>query len=194
MSKNSKTGMKPEIRILGIDDSPFDKFRDKDALVVGVLYRGGNYLDGVISTRVTVDGDDATNKLVEMVNRSKFKEQLRCIMLDGISLGGFNVVNIEKLRAETKVPVIVVMRNYPDFEKLLAALTKLGEPQKIQLIRKAGKVRRAGKVHMQVAGISVQDAQDIMALSATHSNIPEPLRVAHLISAGIVMGESKGRA
>ena len=185
--------MKKEIRILGIDDSPFDKFQDREVLVVGVLYRGGNYLDGVLSTTVEVDGADATLKLMEMVNRSKFKPQLQCIMLDGISLGGFNVVNIGKLYRGTKIPVIVVMRDYPDVEKLFAALRKLNELQKIQLIQKAGEVHRAGNVYIQVAGISVRDAQHIITLSATHSHIPEPLRVAHLIGAGMVSGESRGR-
>lgn len=186
--------MKPEIRILGIDDSPFDKFKDRDALVVGVLYRGGHYLDGVLSTRVQVDGDDATVQLIKMVNASRFREQLRCIMLDGIALAGFNVVNIRQLHQKTGVAVIVVMRERPDTDRLYAALRRLGQGQKIRLIAQAGKASKAGNIYIQVAGISLADAKSVVQLSAIHAHIPEPLRVAHLISAGIVMGESKGRA
>lgn len=186
--------MKKEIRILGIDDSPFDKFNDKEVLVVGVFYRGGNYPDGIMSTKVTVDGDDATVKLIEMINISKFKSQLQCIMLDGIALGGFNVVNIERLSKETKIPVIVVMRNYPNFEKIKIALEKLNYHDKVKLIEKAGKPYKVEKIHIQIKGISLEDAKKVIKISAIHSDIPEPIRVAHLIGAGLVKGESKGNA
>ena len=47
---------------------------------------------------------------------------------------------------------------------------------------------------MQICGIERIDAEKIVKLSTTRSAIPEPLRVAHIIAAGIVNGESKGRA
>ncbi|MBM3309562.1 MAG: DUF99 family protein, partial [Candidatus Altiarchaeales archaeon] len=47
--------IKPEVRILGLDDGPF-KQNDKKVLVVGVVFRGGSFLDGVVSTKVRVDG------------------------------------------------------------------------------------------------------------------------------------------
>jgi len=185
---------KKEIRILGIDDSPFDKFNDKEVLVIGVFYRGGNYPDGVLSTKVEIDGGDSTIKLIEMVNKSKFKSQLQCIMLDGIALGGFNVVNIEKLNSETGIPVIVVMRYYPDLKKMFDAMKKLGYDNKIKLIEKAGKIYKIYKIYIQIKGIGLEDAKEIIKISSIHSYIPEPIRVAHLIGAGLVKGESKGKA
>jgi len=47
---------------------------------------------------------------------------------------------------------------------------------------------------MQIYGIEREDAEDIVKLSTTRSAIPEPVRVAHIIAAGIVTGESKGSA
>ena len=47
---------------------------------------------------------------------------------------------------------------------------------------------------MQTSGISKEDAQKIVTLSTTRSAIPEPIRVAHIIAAGITTGESKGNA
>ena len=61
--------MKPHVRVLGIDDSPF-KFGDEKALVVGALVRIPNYLESVMKTEVTVDGTDSTDQLVEMVVHS----------------------------------------------------------------------------------------------------------------------------
>ena len=84
--------MKPEIRILGIDDAPFDKFSDKETYVIATVFRGGDFMDGLLTCKVKVDGNDSTKKLIEMINSSKFKIQFRAILLDGIAVAGFNVI------------------------------------------------------------------------------------------------------
>ncbi len=189
--------MKKEIHVLGIDDAPFD-LKDETVLVVATFFRGGEWMDGVLSTMVEVDGEDATIKVIEMINKSKFKTQLQAILLDGIAFGGFNVVNIENICKHTNIPVIVVVRRMPDFEKLERALQKLGMKQKYALMEKAGKPQevtlKQGKVFIQTAGIAFEQAEKILHLCCTRSYIPEPIRAAHLIGAGIVKGESKGRA
>jgi len=38
---------------------------------------------------------------------------------------------------------------------------------------------------MELAGISLADAEKIVELTSTMSSFPEPLRVAHLIASGI---------
>ena len=104
--------IKKEIRILGVDDAPFDK-KDKECLVVATVFRGGDFLDGLLSCKVEVDGSNATKKLVKLINKSKHKQQLKVIMLDGIALGGFNIIDIKELNKKTKLPVIVLMRHLP---------------------------------------------------------------------------------
>jgi endonuclease V-like protein UPF0215 family len=189
-----KKGVKKEARVLGIDDSPFDKFKDKECLVVGTVFRGGNYPDGILSTKVRVDGIDSTKRIVEMVNKSKFKPQLRAIFLDGIALGGFNVVDIGLLNKKTGIPVVVVVRNYPDFGKIIRALKKLKKLRQIKLIENAGKPVKARKIWVQFKGIEFAEVKELIKITATRSFIPEPIRVAHLIASGIVKGESKGDA
>lgn len=186
--------LKSEIRILGIDDAPFDKFKKGEVLVVGTIFRGGDFLDGVLSAKVTVDGDDATEKVIGMINKCKFKPQIRCIILDGIALGGFNIIDIEELNEKTNIPVIVAVRRDPDIEEIKSTLIKLGKQEKIKLIEKAGKVQRGDKIYIQVKGISLETAKEILKLTCTRSNLPEPVRIAHLIASGVVTGESKGRA
>lgn len=186
--------MKEEIRILGIDDSPFEKFRKGSNLVIGILFRGGHFMDGVMTAKIKVDGNDSTDKLIKMIKNSKFKQQIRCIALNGIAMAGFNVVDIHKLNKKTRIPVIVVIRDYPDFKKIFDALKKIKKENKIKLIKKAGDVIKAGKIYVQLAGLNSDEARQILKISCTHSYIPEPLRAAHLIAAGIAMGESKGRA
>jgi len=186
--------VKKEIRVIGIDDSPFDKFKDKKILVVGVVMRGGSWIDGILSAKVFVDGSDSTKKLIEMINNCKFKLQLQCIFLDGIAVSGFNVVDIKELNKKTKLPVIVAIRKNPDIENIKKTLVKIKKKEKIKLMEKAGKVIKIDNIFVQLAGINLSEAKKILKIVCTRSLIPEPLRLAHLIASGIVTGESKGRA
>lgn len=185
--------LKKQIRVIGIDDSPFDKFRDKKAMIIGVFFRGGDFLDGVLSSSVAVDGSDSTSKMAAMVNKSKFYPQLRAIMLKGIAAGGFNLIDIQKLSKSTKVPVIVVMRKLPRLDEIRSALKKLGMKRKIKLLEKAGKITKVGNLYIQFTGCSLQKAKEILRITCTHSYIPEPIRVAHIMASGVAFGESRGK-
>ncbi|MBS3098569.1 DUF99 family protein [Candidatus Woesearchaeota archaeon] len=185
---------KKEIRVIGIDDSPFKKFKKGKVLVIGTIFRGGAWLDGILSTKVAVDGNNATKKLVEMINKCKFRPQLRCILLDGIALGGFNIVDVKELNKKTKIPVMVVIRRYPDFKKIEETLKRINKSHKYRLIEKAGAVHKIGYIFVQLSGLNLEQAKSILKITCTRSLIPEPIRVAHLIAAGVVTGESKGKA
>ena len=185
---------KKEIRVIGIDDSPFNKFKDEKILVVGVVMRGGLYVDGILSAKAKVDGNDATNNIIKMVNKCKFQPQLQCIFLNGIAVGGFNIIDIVELNNKTKIPVIVVIRKNPDIGKIKKTLIKINKRNKIKLLEKAGKVIQINKIFVQLIGIDLKRAREILGIVCTRSLLPEPLRLAHIIAAGIVTGESKGRA
>lgn len=191
---------KPEIRILGFDDSHF-KRKDKNVSVIGVIYRGGNFLDVVLKTEVEVDGLDATGNLIKLINSSRHKPQLKVLMFDGITLGGFNVVDIKMMYEETDLPVIVINRKHPDIDSVRKALENNFKDfeKRWDMILNAGKIKvcklkNDKKVYYQVIGMENEEAEEIIQLSSTHSDIPEPLRVAHLIGTAIVKGESSGRA
>lgn len=191
--------IKDEIRILGLDDAPFELRADKKTMIVGAVFRGGSFLDGVMRTEVDVDGRDSTEKIASLVNGCKFKD-LRVLMLDGLGFGGFNLVDIKELYEETKLPVIAVVRRMPDFEAIekavmnlrhrdyyLSCMKNAGRPMKIE-------TREGRHIYIQFRGLSFTEAEKIVRLSATRSLIPEPLRVAHLIASGIKLGESRGGA
>lgn len=76
--------IKSEIRVLGIDDGQFIPHTKGEVLVVGVVFRGGVSIDGVMHTKIGIDGLDATDKLAAMINASPHKHQLRVIMLNGV--------------------------------------------------------------------------------------------------------------
>lgn len=186
--------MKSEIRLLGVDDAPFDKFNDRKTLIIGVFFRGGSSIDGVLSDVVEIDGNDASDKIIRMVRKSKFHTQLRAILLKGLAVGGFNMIDIQKVSSETKVPVIVVMRKLPAVEMLKEVMEKLGKKRSIKFIERAGKIHKAGNLYIQFSGTTLEKAKEIIRISCNRGNIPEPIRVAHLMAGGVKLGQSRGKA
>ncbi len=192
MNRKSFRVIKPEIRVLGIDDCAFKPHVRGKVPVIGVVFRGGFWLDGVIHTWIAVDGFDATEQISSMIIGSSHYKQLRVIMLNGVTFAGFNIVDIKALYAATKLPVITVTREKPDFADIHKALQNLPNSKaRWEAILRAGEpvevsTRSAkAQVYMQTVGVTKEDAQKILRLTSTRSNIPEALRVAHLIASGI---------
>ena len=182
--------IKPEIRVLGIDDGKFTPHTKGSAIVVGVVFRGGCWLDGVLHTRIEIDGLDATEQIAAMINGSPHRKQLRLVMLSGITFAGFNIVDIKKLNMTTTLPVLALTREKPDLEAIHGALKNLpNTEERWRIALAAGEIHevicKGARLYLELAGLSLADAQKIVKLTSTRSSYPEPLRVAHLIASGI---------
>lgn len=182
--------IKNEIRVLGVDDGKFVPHTKGTATVVGILFRGSLSVEGVMHTHVSIDGLDSTDKLTQMINNSSHHRQLRLVMLNGITLAGFNLVDINKLFKATKLPIIVITPDKPDLDSIFSALKHLPDTEeRWRLVLKAGEIHEVfnhgTKIYVELAGISLEDAKKIIAITSTRSCLPEPLRVAHLIASGI---------
>jgi endonuclease V-like protein UPF0215 family len=191
--------IKKEIRILGVDDAPFDKFKDEKADLIGVVFRGGSYLEGVLKSEILVDGDDVSQRIIEMVKKTRHKGHLRVLMLSGITFGGLNIADIDLLHEDTGLAVIIITRKFPDLPAMKKAISKVKTPDaKIRRLLSAGDLHelelKGKKLVVQIRGISLSDAHDIIIRSTVRGLIPEPIRVAHIIASGITKGDSKGRA
>jgi endonuclease V-like protein UPF0215 family len=182
--------IKTEIRVLGIDDGKFTPHTKGDVIVIGVVFRGGCSIDGIMHTNVAIDGLDVTEKLALMINSSPHRKQLRLVMLNGITFAGFNVVDLKKLNSETKLPVMALTHEKPDLDAIHRALKNLpNEEERWRTVLEAGEINevinKGIKIYVEIAGISLADAQKIIKITSTRSSLPEPLRVAHLIASGI---------
>ncbi len=185
--------MKDEIRIIGWDDCSH-KFNQKKVLAVGVIFRGGKFIDGLLSTAIKKDGFDATERLAERITSSRHYDQLSIIMLDGITMAGFNIVDIKELNRKTKLPVLAILRKKPDKERFFKAIKKLSNSKKrLEIAKKAGKFYSHRNIFYQKSGLSAADCKKVLSISCLHGNMPEPIRVAHLVASGL-SGESRGRA
>jgi endonuclease V-like protein UPF0215 family len=178
--------------MVGIDDGAFIPHTKGVADVVGVVYRGGYWFEGIMRAEIAIDGLDATEKIADMILSSPYYGELRVAVLDGVTFAGFNVVDIKKLYRKLALPVVAVVREKPDMEDIRSALENLPDFEvRWQAMENAGKIMEVKTresetlVYMHVAGILQADAEKIMEKTSTRSNIPEALRVAHLIASGL---------
>jgi endonuclease V-like protein UPF0215 family len=195
MSRVGPCGARLLTHVVGFDDGPFDRGRrGARVLLVGAVC-ARTRLDGVISGRITKDGGNAAARVAALVRGSQFDGHIRAVLLNGIAFGGFNVVDIHALAHALDRPVLVVARRLPRLELIRRALVSLpGGVRKWAMIEQAGPMEPVRGVYVQRAGLSLVEARDLLAATTLHGNLPEPLRLAHLIAGGIVTGKSRGRA
>ena len=208
------------MNVIGFDDGPFPHAHRGDVLLVGAVC-AGTRLDGVLSGKIRRDGADATRRIVDLVRGSQFSGHVRAVLLQGIAVGGFNVVDVHALSERLGMPVLVVMRRPPDLPSIRRALFSDDPPgrprvggarRKWRLIERAGPVEALGaavpspgifrptglrdrpqSLWVQRVGLSLEAARRLVAATTLHGHVPEPLRLAHLIAGGIGAGRSRGR-
>lgn len=180
------------MRVLSIDDSPAVKGR---VLCIGVMTNGEN-IEGVLAFHIEEDGDDATEKLVQAMKRSRFGRHVRLIMTNGVTFGGLNILDVQKIVADLGVPWIGVVRRQPREGAMKRAVEKAFADKrlisrKLVLLRNAGETHSAGKIFFQAKGVDAGKASKLLTGSGGY---PQGLRLAHLIATAIVKGESHGRS
>jgi endonuclease V-like protein UPF0215 family len=180
--------------VIGFDDAPFPRDHRGDVVVVGAVF-AGRRLEGVLTGKLRRDGANATQCLIRLVSQSRFAAHGQLIMLQGIAFAGFNVVDIHALHAALAIPVLVVARKQPNLAKIRKALLEsvAGGERKWRLIVKAGAMENIAGVYIQRAGIDLAVAGRAIEYFAINSAVPEPLRTAHLIAAGLGGGRSRQR-
>jgi endonuclease V-like protein UPF0215 family len=181
--------------VVGFDDGPFERARRGGRVLLVGAVCARTRLDGVLAGRVRHDGADATARMEAMLRGSPFDRHARAVLLNGIAVGGFNVVDIHGLAEALGRPVLVVARRPPRMEKIRRALAALpGGARRWALIERAGPMEPVRGLYVQRAGLTLVEARDLLAATTLHGKLPEPLRLAHLIAGGLVTGVSRGRA
>ncbi|MFO0559753.1 MAG: DUF99 family protein [Polyangiales bacterium] len=182
------------IRAAGVDDAPFVRKRGAAVTVLAALCANTRF-DSLLATRVRAFGWGATEAIAELVRGSKFWPQLHVVLLDGIAVGGLNVVDLPALSAAVERPCIAVMRRAPDLEAMERAIRAYPRAeQRLALLRAAGPVIEQGRWVFQVQGGAESLAVEALERLTDTGNVPEPLRLAHRIGSGWVLGASGRRA
>lgn len=181
------------LRIIGFDDAPF--VRENNFVHICGVVTARTRFEGMLWGEAIQDGWDATELLIQLVQNSKFHAQVHAILLDGIAFGGFNIVDLQELSEHLQLPCITVMRKRPDLVAIERALQNLSDPaRRMKVLRKAGPIYEADPFVFQIKGITRELAVQLLHHVTDTGNVPEALRLAHLIGAAVKTGESSNRA
>ncbi|MBW4581180.1 MAG: DUF99 family protein [Tildeniella nuda ZEHNDER 1965/U140] len=186
--------LKRTIRTIGFDDAPFTRRASEPVAVAGVVCAGTRF-EGMVWTHVQPDGWDATATLTETLLRSKFLPQVHVVLLDGISLGGFNVIDLPLLAKQLERPCVSVMRRLPKLDAIAHALRRLPEPERrLEILQRAGSIHAYPPFYFQVYGAEPSIMAKVLQQLTDRGHVPEALRLAHLITSAVVKGESGHQA
>jgi len=181
-----------ELRVVGVEDGGFSRESSgcavPKALFVCVLLHG-NWIEDFQVDEITVDGLDASEKLISMLRRLAF----HAVMLAGVSFAGFNLVDPTLVFEEFSKPVIIVSRTKPDNVAVKNALLRHFEDWQIRwgIFEKLGSIHEVVSIvneapmYAEVIGENIKWARGLIRDSAVCCRIPEPIRIARLIARGL---------
>ncbi len=182
------------IRVMGFDDAPFERRRGAPVDVAGVVCAGTRF-EGLVWGTATRDGDDATAVLQGLLLDSKFAEQVHLVLIDGLAVGGFNLIDLPALAAAVERPCVAVMRKRPDMPAIQRALARFDDAERrLGLIERAGVIHETAPFVFQVAGAEPAVVARALAAVTDRGHVPEALRIAHLIGSAVKTGQSSNRA
>ncbi len=181
--------------VLGVDDGPFEKYRtDGRAPIVGVMMEGHDLVEAIAVTDFPVDGDGVTEFLSDWIRARRFAPALHGVLFGGITLAGLAVLDPTALARALGTPVVVVNRKDRSDEPLRGALLTAGFPDRAALLAAAPpSIALPGGLRASIAGGAPELAAELIARTRAKSDLPEPLRLAHLFAHALVRGESRGR-
>jgi uncharacterized protein len=173
---NNKKG----IRVLAIAES-FKK-QDKKSILAGVVMRRDFIVDGFIYGYVTVGGNDSTDIVLSMVKQLG-RNDINCILLGGLIISLFNIINGKFINEMTGLPVIGI--SYKKSMGLKDSIYGNDEEQKIhdylRLDERKPLTLWTGKtVFVRHWGINFSDTSKLINSLVLQGSKPEPLRIAAL--------------
>lgn len=183
-----------QIRVIGFDDAPFVRESKGKVPLAGVVCAKTRF-EGMLWGQIQQDGWDATETISNLLQQSKFFMQLHIVLLDGLGFGGFNLVDLPVLGKNLQLPCVALMRRYPKLDKMKNAISCLPNVEtRLQRLERAGEIYHYPPFYFQVYGEDPNTIAQTLLYLTDCGNVPEALRLAHLIGAAVIKGESGSQA
>lgn len=176
---------KKGLRCLAIAES-FRQNSDK-SILSGIVMRRDFLIDGFVFGRATLEGNDATDTILKMYDELK-RPDISYILISGLIVSLYNIIDIKKLFDELKIPIIGVTYNesdglesslkhhFPDsFDSKLTHYKKLGDREKITL-------KTQHDVFVRMEGCGIKETEKLLNALTLQGSYPEPLRVSQLLA------------
>ncbi len=159
----------------------------KKSILSGIVMRRDFVIDGFVFGSATIDGDDATNTILQMYADLK-RPDISYVLISGLIISLYNIIDIKKIHESLKIPIIGVTyhdsdgiedsikHHFPDSYK-----SKIKHYQKLG-IRKKITLHTSSEVFVRKEGCTLHDVKYLLNKLTLQGSIPEPLRVAQLLA------------
>ena len=153
----------------------------------GIVMRRDFVIDGFVFGSTALEGDDATDTILEMYDELQ-RPDISYILISGLIVSMYNIINIKKLYDSLQLPIIGISYNdslgiegairhhFPNsFESKITAYRKLDKREKITLAT-------SHDVFVRIEGCALNDVKHLLNELTLHGSVPEPIRVSQLLA------------
>ena len=176
---------KNAIRAMGIAEC--SKRYEKHSTLCAVVMRSDLIIDGCIFGKCTIGGDDITRNILSLYRKIK-RTDINVLIILGLIMSSYNVVNVNSLYRSLNIPVISVSLKQPKnlelnfknkfpntWKKKIQIYNQNGDTSKISL-------KTGYSIYVNVSGLSFSDSKKVLNKFLLQGSIPEPLRLAKLFA------------
>jgi len=181
---------KKAIRTLGISES-FTKRVSERSLLAGFVMRLDGVIDGFAFSTAEVGGMDATEKILEMYSNLG-REDINLLLLNGCVISWYNVVDLNRLKEETGLPLICVTYEESEgLEKYFEELFPEDKEERIRVYHNNGsrtllRLHTGYYVYVRFLNMNEDEARIALEKLTLHGAVPEPLRVARILARAVM--------
>lgn len=173
---------KSALRVLGIAESFVRSC--SVSTIAGVVMRADLRVDGLAYAHATVGGDDITEAVIGLC-RQLDRSDVNALILSGVALSWFNIIDPERIFEETQRPLVCltyeespglekyIREHFPSPDEKLRLYSKLGERQNVRL-------KTGHEVFVRVWGATPDEARILLNKFTRDGRVPEPVRLARL--------------
>ena len=173
--------IKKEIRVLGVASVFPPQEIAAFAQLVGVVYRGNRWLEGVTRTIIPREETNLTRRITEMTVKSPHYPQLRVIVLDELIAELGSHIDIHALSKKTRLPVVAVLRRKTPIKRLQESRIAHRRTARTFSDPPYVRWRHAGKTFfVYFTGLSGVDLNELLKVCASKGGVPEAARVADI--------------
>ena len=158
----------------------------------GVVMRQDFVIDGFVFGSATLEGDDATDTVLEMYDELQ-RPDVNYVLISGLIVSMYNIINIKKLHDSLKIPIIglsyrnslgiesAIKHHFPDsFGSKITEYQKLEKREKITL-------HTTSDVFVRKEGCTFDDVKHLLNKLTLDGAIPEPIRVSQLLAKTLLL-------
>ena len=172
-------------RGLGIAES--FKHGDNTSRLAGIVISRDFIIDGFVFGKCTIEGDDATDAILDMYRRLD-RDDISYIIISGLIISMYNIIDIKRIWQVTKIPVIAV--TYEDslgIEDAIRHHFPYSYAKKLEQYQKLGKriemsLHTGHKLYFRHEGCLFEETVKFLDMLTLQGSIPEPVRIAHLLA------------